>query len=66
MFTCSTTHKVFLSLTYQQRYNFVDQVMIARGNAVNYLIDYVQNNIEEEWKESYFDEKCHIIQSFFF
>jgi hypothetical protein len=35
--------------------------MTTRGTATNYLIDYAENNIEEEWKEAYFDSKCEVL-----
>jgi len=39
--------------------------MLTRGNAIDYLIDYVQNNIDEEWKETCFNSKTQILNDFF-
>ena len=39
--------------------------MVTRGTAMTYLIENAQTNIDEEWRETYFNSKSEVLARIF-
>eukprot|EP00347_Sterkiella_histriomuscorum_P002286 403368738 len=56
-----TTMKVFKSLQFEERFTYIEQLLIIRGKLIESLIDHIRQNVDEELQEECFLEQSQSI-----